>query len=179
MGLRISLEEAQRRGWVDSDGATTGATATRAPDAAAPEEPKKRVDREGPEQIAVIEWFEAQYPAFGSFLMHIPNGGKRTRFEAFHFVKEGVRKGVPDLFLPLPRHGYHGLWIEMKAPPGFSSSLSADQKEWLERLYRQGFAVAVSHGREPAITLLGGYMRNAFSMHSLLWTPDGKPEQPR
>lgn len=43
-----------------------------------------------------------------------PNGGRRNKAEAAKLKAMGVRKGIPDLFLPIPRQGYHGLYIETK-----------------------------------------------------------------
>lgn len=52
-------------------------------------------------------------------LLHaIPNGIKTSIGVAAKAKREGMTKGVPDLHLPVPRGGYHGLWIEMKKPGG-------------------------------------------------------------
>jgi hypothetical protein len=53
------------------------------------------------------------------FLIAIPNGGYRIKTEAIRLKKEGVLKGVSDLFLAIPvitRNNiyYGGLWIEIK-----------------------------------------------------------------
>ena len=48
-------------------------------------------------------------------LLHaIPNGGKRLKSEAARLQAMGVKPGVPDLCLPVPRGKYHGLYIELK-----------------------------------------------------------------
>lgn len=72
------------------------------------------------EQTVVMHWAAmaaGRWPEL-RMLFHIPNGGKRTKTEAARFRAAGVRSGVPDLFLPCARGGYHGLWIEMKAVGG-------------------------------------------------------------
>ena len=54
-------------------------------------------------------------------LHHIPNGGNRDVVEARHLKQQGVKKGVPDLHLPVARGSYHSLYIEMKAETGRTS----------------------------------------------------------
>jgi hypothetical protein len=51
-----------------------------------------------------------------------------------------VKRGVPDLFLPVARGGFHGLWIELKAG---KNPVNAAQKEWHAALVLQGYAVHV------------------------------------
>lgn len=101
------------------------------------------------EQIGLMEWAEAQSGKFPelSLMFHIPNGGKRNAREAARFKRMGVKAGVPDLFLPVPRSGCHGLFIELKAPRG---KLSDYQRGWLERLKLSGYAVAVCYGADEA-----------------------------
>lgn len=72
---------------------------------------------EAQEQEALIEWCElnkGRHPELAKIL-HIPNGGYRTPAEAAHFKRLGVKAGVPDLLLPYPIDGWHGLWIELKS----------------------------------------------------------------
>lgn len=70
-------------------------------------------------------------------MYHIPNGGKRGKVEAIHFKAEGVKAGVPDICLPVPRGEWHGLYIELKRREG--GRVSPEQTKWLEDLMRQGY----------------------------------------
>ena len=47
---------------------------------------------------------------------------------AANLKKEGVKRGVPDICLPVSRGKYHGLYIEMKAG---KNKPSKEQKEWI------------------------------------------------
>lgn len=88
-------------------------------------------------------------------LYHIPNERKCDPRQGKKLRLMGVRRGVPDLCLPVPRGGYHGLWIEMKTETGRATD---DQKWWGERLTAQGYAWEVCHGWESATRVLEWYM---------------------
>lgn len=72
----------------------------------------------------------------GDYIFAIPLGGKRNPREAARLKAEGVKAGVSDLFLPLPRSGYAGLWLEMKAPKGKPTKAQTD---WLDLMARAGY----------------------------------------
>lgn len=68
----------------------------------------------------------------------------------------GVKSGVPDIFLPVPRGGFHGLWIEMKRVR--SGRVTPAQKDWVERLNGQGYAAHICYGWEQASKLILDYI---------------------
>lgn len=112
---------------------------------------------ESSEQILLIQWCEMQsciYPELKS-IFHIPNGGKRSKSEAIRFKKEGVKAGVPDLFLPIAKRGYHGLFIEMKYG---NNKTTKSQNEWIDRLYKQGYQVEVCWSADEAIWAIKNYL---------------------
>lgn len=93
---------------------------------------------EGEEQATLFHWCEmvkGKYPEL-QLLFHIPNGGERRKSEAARMKAEGVKPGVPDLFLPVARGGYHGLFIEMKRREGWR--ISKEQETWIAALKEQG-----------------------------------------
>jgi hypothetical protein len=53
---------------------------------------------------------------------------------------EGVRAGVADLILLIPRHGFAGLLVEMKTPDGKQSD-SQKEFERLATQYRYKYVV--------------------------------------
>lgn len=111
---------------------------------------------ESAEQQALFQW--AQWSAgkySGLDLMyHIPNGGARSKSEAGRFKAEGVKAGVPDIFLPVARGSYHGLYIEMKRRGG---KVSGAQQGMLDRLRAQGYCAVVCYGFEAARVVIEEY----------------------
>jgi hypothetical protein len=112
---------------------------------------------ESTEQAALLTWAALQagrYPEL-ALLFHVPNGEKRAKSTAARLQAQGVKAGVPDLMLPVSRHGYHGLWIEMKATGG---RLSPAQRTWIDALRLQGYRVSVCYGWEAARDELDAYL---------------------
>lgn len=112
------------------------------------------------EQVALMTWamlLEKEYPALRN-LFAIPNGGKRHIGTARKLKAEGVKPGVPDLFLAVPSLGYHGLFIEMKRQKGGHTSDA--QTERIGNLLAEGYSVVVCHGwieaKETILNYLGG-----------------------
>lgn len=106
------------------------------------------------EQCAVIRWFDIQCKPHRLF--SIPNGGQRHAAVAAKLKAEGVRAGVPDLFLPVSRHGFHGLFIELKAKGG---KLQTNQADWLAHLTEQGYMAVVCVGADKAIQTIREYLQ--------------------
>lgn len=114
--------------------------------------------KEGEEQATLFHWAamqQSEYPEL-ALLFHIPNGGKRGKAEAACFKMEGVKAGVPDLFLPVAVGNRHGLFIEMKRVDG--GKVSREQTAWGERLTEQGHAWIVCRGWEEAAAMLKRYL---------------------
>lgn len=101
------------------------------------------------EQAFLVQWTKRHGPPEASRLLHIPNGGHRSKSQGALLKLTGVQKGVPDLFLPVPRNFRHGLWIELKSLDP-KSRPTKEQQEWLAYLEGQGYAVAVCRGFEAA-----------------------------
>jgi len=147
--LRTSYEEAVKRGWIKPDDVPKAARPSRA----------RKADIETEEQTEVIKKFREQYPDIGELLIHPPNGGfRKNAFEGWRLKQAGVRAGVSDLFLPIARGGYFGLWIEFKAAPPNNAPVSDNQKKWLELMAAQGYATHICLGVEAAMKVLDEYM---------------------
>jgi Fe-S cluster assembly iron-binding protein IscA len=85
----------------------------------------------------------------------IPNAAKRSVRLAAMMKAEGLRKGVLDVHLPIPRGGCAGLWIEFKCG---NNDLTPEQKAEAEQLAKDGFAVYACWGSIVAIELTCQYL---------------------
>lgn len=104
-------------------------------------------------QRQLIQW--ARQFDWGQFLFHIPNETTGGQGWIVRNQQMGCRKGVPDLCLPIPMHGYHGLFIEMKRPGGRTDQ---NQKKWNTALNQLGYKAVICCGWEEARNVLEGYM---------------------
>ena len=116
-----------------------------------------RLSDESGHQEAIIQWCQYRYGTYPELelLYHVPNGGRRDKAEAAALKRQGVKAGVPDLVLPVARGGFHGLYIELKAPGG---SVQKSQKEYIAKLEQQGYLAQVRIGWQAAVELLSDYL---------------------
>lgn len=116
-----------------------------------------RLRSEATEQEHVISWCfhrERMYPEL-KWIHHCPNGGSRNTGEAKRLKAQGVKPGVPDLHLPIPKGVYAGLYIEMKYNTG---TLEDVQKEWIKAMKAAGNFACVCYGFDYAIKVIEEYV---------------------
>lgn len=111
------------------------------------------------EQMYVFKWaaqpsIRQEYPEL-KYLFHVKNETKEGAAQVAIDKRMGVKKGVPDLFLPVPRGVFAGCWIEMKTAKGRTSEA---QRWWIEHLRQLGYRAEVCHGWEAAATTLMEYL---------------------
>ena len=117
------------------------------------------IPKEHNEQVIVIKYCDLKkIPIFA-----IPNGSNKSRTAQRNFKAEGLRAGVPDLFIPVPSIKYHGLFIEMKRVKG--SVTSKEQKEWIALLNKQGYKAVICKGAAVAISEIENYFKENDGLH--------------
>lgn len=84
------------------------------------------------------------------------NGFRLTPKLILKTKAQGVRKGYPDINLPVRTNKYTGLYIELKRIKG--GKLSPDQKEWKEHLNSQGYLCLTCEGHKEAILVIKNYL---------------------
>lgn len=133
-----------------------------------------RADPEHALQVGLVAWaaiVAGRYPDL-ALLFAIPNAGKRTRRERGRLLDEGLKAGVWDLMLPVPRRGYHGLWLETKVDEmvprqgrfvRYRSTLTDAQLRWGRAMQAQGFACRVYRSLDEARQILTDYLEGPDS----------------
>lgn len=124
---------------------------------------KRRSNVEHYEQVAVVGWANSMSGSIPELrlLFAIPNAGgysggfKSNVGRAKKLISEGVKSGVPDLFLPVACGNYHGMFIEMKATNG---RIDPVQHEWAKALQQQGFYTCFCFGACEAIERIQQYI---------------------
>ena len=113
---------------------------------------------EASEQETIFRWAElnkGKYPEL-ELMFHIPNGGSRNKLEAANLKRQGVKAGVPDICLPVPKGKYHGLYIELKHG---KNKLSVIQAEWLRWLNDEGYLALCIQGWQDAVKAIEDYLK--------------------
>ena len=116
-------------------------------------------------QIAIIKWaatMEGMYPCL-KWLYHVPNGQKRDAKTAQRLKAMGVRPGILDLGLDVPRMSnyvdppYAGWRCELKKP-GTTPKPSKEQAEYMDFLRNNGYYVLLSNDFEEVKASLVWYL---------------------
>ena len=98
----------------------------------------------------VMEWVRL-HPMLKGLVLHFPNEGRRTKRFGGLLKELGMRAGVVDLLIAMPRHGYGGAWLELKSANGILSPL---QKQFLEDMSQQNYFTAVCWSINEAINTI-------------------------
>lgn len=108
-------------------------------------------------QIQCINWFRQQYRAIydAGCLIHIANERQCSMRRGKELKDMGVRKGIPDLCLFMARKGFHGLFIEMKAPHEYPRP---EQRQIMAMLEREGYKCVVCRSLEEFRTIINDYL---------------------
>ena len=100
-----------------------------APVRRAPAKRARACPTESQEQKSLFKWWRVYSRHAPHLVMyHIPNGGRRDAITGARLKAEGVVAGVPDIFLAVPRQGFHGLYVELKRQKGGSLESSQEYR---------------------------------------------------
>ena len=96
-----------------------------------------------------------QFPNLDKLIFAVPNGGKRDKVTGAKMKYEGVKRGVADLILLVPKKGFASLCIEMKVPKGRQSQ---EQKEWQREAEKYRNKYVVCHSLEEFMDEVKRYL---------------------
>lgn len=116
--------------------------------------------REHEEQKALIQWAAVKsqrVPQLGT-IFSIPNGARlRGGWRDAQWLKsEGLRSGVPDLFLPVCCGGFGGMFIEMKV---LGRRVSPNQGIFMNKLCHQGYYCIIAYSWQMAAAEIMAYLQ--------------------
>jgi hypothetical protein len=123
------------------------------------------------EQKIVVEWLDTYAALRWSGLavvdgrlpyFAVPNGGKRHIATAKKLKAEGVRAGVPDLVIAIPRGQWHGLFVEMKVKKG--GVVQPSQRAWINGLIEMGYCAVWCKGADQAIEAITKYLEGPSNL---------------
>lgn len=108
---------------------------------------RRKVDREGPVHIEIVDWLRAHVP---NVIVHhcrneINKRGKMIAKELAAAARKGAVKGFPDLIVLPFAHCHSPVFFEVKAEGNYAD---ATQKALHEDLRRMGYRVAVVRSTE-------------------------------
>lgn len=115
---------------------------------------------ESAHQAQVVEWSRWAFKANPKRYPHLDmlhcslNGVKLSGTQAKIAKGQGMLSGVPDLFLPVPKNGFHGLFIEMKSEKG---RVTENQHWFLTNADSLGYKTVVCYSAKDAISAIQSY----------------------
>ena len=118
------------------------------------------------EQVALFDWaklYGREEPRLLR-MFAIPNQGGQGRgaiIRGKKMVREGLKKGTPDIFLPVITDEFGGLFIEMKAEKG---RLGQEQLDALNELSEGGYLCGVCYSFEQAKKLIMDYLNSELDL---------------
>lgn len=110
-------------------------------------------------QVRVVAWWDKigsrQFGLPTYALFAVPNAAKRSPQLGAYMKAEGLRAGIPDLILAVPRQGKPGMLLELKREDGRLSESQIDVQAWL---ILQGYEVKTCKGADLAIYEITRYL---------------------
>lgn len=85
----------------------------------------------------------------------VPNGGSRNKIEAANLKRQGVKAGIADVILLIPKKGFACLCLEFKTKTGRQS---AEQKEFQKQAEMCGSRYVIVRSVKEAIDEVKSYL---------------------
>ena len=112
---------------------------------------------EDDEQAKVFEWaaWKQREHKLLMMLFHVPNGGNRNVREAVRLKRQGVKAGIPDIYLDVPMGFYYGLRIELKIA---KNKPTENQTKYIDMYNELGYKAVICYSADEAISVICKYL---------------------
>ena len=100
-----------------------------------------------------------KYPIFSTLNgIWLPTKDRSLRYRIMARMRaQGARKGTADLFVLVPRNGYHGLVMELKRRDG-GHGVTHEQEVFLNMCHEQGYLAVAPIGFDETMATFKEYM---------------------
>ena len=105
--------------------------------------------------MTFLEWLHYQYRHIREVTFSIPNGSRRGIREGKRLKDEGMKAGVPDLFLAFPTARHSGMFIEFKKP---GNKPTPSQIDMMQKLTATGYFCTICYSWLEASLQLKWYL---------------------
>ena len=105
--------------------------------------------------LNVMNWLRQIHPEAEENSYHFANERKCTIQQGRLLKRMGVKRGVADVFIGIPKQGKSGLWVEIKVEGNYPTK---EQKDFLARQVKNGFAAACCWDLDACIRVIGNYL---------------------
>lgn len=112
-------------------------------------------------QHQVMTYINVAYP--NAVAIHVPNEGKRSKFEQFKALYLGMTKGVHDVLIFTPNKHYNGLSLELKVKyaNGRKNTLTPAQTEFGCNMLKSYWLAKWAYSFDEAMKIIDDYMATA------------------
>ncbi len=110
--------------------------------------------KEDIEQVKLFDWIRSK-PELEPFCFHVANERKCTQMAGRLLKRKGVKPGVSDNFIAIPRGTFHGMFVELKIWPNKPTPL---QELFINNMQSKSYYCVVAYSCEEAKLMINDYL---------------------
>lgn len=105
------------------------------------------------EMITIFDYLRVK--KLDNYIFHIANERKTSAYGGSILKRMGVKPGVSDIFVAIPRKPYHGMFLEVKAGKNKPTNL---QENFIKNMGEQGYYAIWCLGAKASIEAIEAYL---------------------
>lgn len=113
-----------------------------------------KIGSEALDQIRLFCWIRTR-PDIHPYAFSVPNDRKTNIIMGAILKHMGLKPGVSDICVAIPRGGYHGLFIELKFG---KNKATQHQLNFIENMHSKGYRALVCVGYDAARAVIEAYL---------------------